>query len=88
MKHAHYDQLTGKILGFYADDIHQNIPEPAIELTEDEWQDSLANRKIVQDGVLVAAPEPKPSPELTPTQKLAASGLTVEELKELLGLTQ
>ena len=32
-------------------------------------------------------PEPEPVPELTPAEKLAASGLTVEELKELLGLT-
>ena len=36
-------------------------------------------------------PEPAPEPvapvELTPAEKLAASGLTVEELKSLLGLT-
>jgi len=36
-------------------------------------------------------PEPAPEPvapvELTPAEKLAASGLTVEELKGLLGLT-
>ena len=32
-------------------------------------------------------PQPEPVPELTPAQKLAASGLTVEELKQLLGLS-
>ena len=32
------------------------------------------------------APEPEPVPELTPAEKLAASGLTVSELKELLGI--
>jgi hypothetical protein len=32
------------------------------------------------------APEPAPIPELTPAEKLAASGLTVDELKQLLGL--
>ncbi len=31
-------------------------------------------------------PQPEPTPELTPAEKLAASGLTVEELKQLLGL--
>jgi hypothetical protein len=31
-------------------------------------------------------PQPEPVPELTPAEKLAASGLTVEELKELLGI--
>jgi len=30
--------------------------------------------------------QPEPIPELTPAEKLAASGLTVEELKQLLGL--
>lgn len=34
------------------------------------------------------APEPPPPPpEPTPAEKLAASGLTVDELKQLLGLT-
>ena len=32
------------------------------------------------------APEPEPVPEPTAAEKLAASGLTVDELKELLGL--
>jgi len=31
-------------------------------------------------------PQPEPVPELTPAEKLAASGLTVEELKTLLGI--
>jgi hypothetical protein len=45
------------------------------------------------DGEFVAPPqevlpaiEADPIPELTPAEKLAASGLTVEELKQLLGL--
>ena len=32
------------------------------------------------------APEPQPVPELTPAEKLANAGLTIEELKGLLGL--
>jgi len=32
-------------------------------------------------------PEPEPPVELTPAEKLAASGLAVDELKELLGLS-
>jgi hypothetical protein len=31
-------------------------------------------------------PQPEPPLELTPAEKLAASGLTVDELKELLGI--
>jgi hypothetical protein len=34
------------------------------------------------------APEPEPIPELTTEQKLEATGLTVEELRTLLGLTE
>lgn len=39
------------------------------------------------EGNTPLPPDPIPEPEpLTPQQKLEASGLTVEELKELLGL--
>ena len=41
------------------------------------------------DGEFIAPPRPEPpapSAPLTPAEKLAASGLTVAELKELLGL--
>jgi len=41
---------------------------------------------VAQGGVTEPAPEPEPVPELTPAEKLAASGLTVEELKTLLGI--
>lgn len=42
---------------------------------------------VAQGGVPEPAPEPAPVPELTPAEKLASSGLTVAELKDLLGLT-
>jgi hypothetical protein len=32
------------------------------------------------------APEPEPVPELTPAEKLANAGLSIDELKGLLGL--
>jgi hypothetical protein len=40
------------------------------------------------DGEFIAPPQPEPEPvvELTAAEKLAQSGLTVAELKELLGL--
>ena len=42
------------------------------------------------DGEFIAPPQPEPKPAppapLTPAEKLAKSGLTVAELKELLGL--
>ena len=42
---------------------------------------------VEQGGTPEPAPIPEPPVELTPAEKLAASGLTVEELKGLLGLT-
>ena len=41
---------------------------------------------VEQGGTPEPAPEPVAPVELTPAEKLAASGLTVEELKSLLGL--
>ena len=52
----------------------QTGEEKIIPLTEEEVAEIQARE-----------PEPEPEP-LTPQQKLEAAGLTVEELKELLGL--
>ena len=41
---------------------------------------------VEQGGTPEPAPIPEPPVELTPAEKLAASGLTVAELKGLLGL--
>ena len=46
-----------------------------IELTPEEIEE-LQNR-----------PQPEPPPELSPQQKLERAGLTILELKELLGLS-
>jgi len=90
MKYAHYNQETGEILGFYSKNIHEIIPEPAIELTEEEWQNALncENCAAVKDRALVITPyvaPPEPEP-LTAQQKLENAGLTVDELKTLLGI--
>ncbi|QGQ95878.1 hypothetical protein EHS13_13830 [Paenibacillus psychroresistens] len=50
--------INGKIIGFYNDDVHteEQIPETAIEITEEQWQDALSNpRKYrVISGVFTA----------------------------------
>lgn len=42
MKHAEFDQ-TGKIVGYYADDIHtpDQIPQNTIPITYEEWSDCI-----------------------------------------------
>ena len=48
---------------------------------------SVPNSGIIFDGTtFTTLPPPVPPAPLTPEQKLAASGLTVDELKTLLGL--
>lgn len=41
MKYAHYDKDTKRLLGYYDDEIHENIPEPNIEISDGEWRESL-----------------------------------------------
>ena len=55
-------------------------PDPA----NTDYQAFLA--WVEQGGTPEPAPIPEPPVELTPAEKLAASGLTVAELKSLLGL--
>jgi hypothetical protein len=81
--------------------IKTNSGESVIRINDDESTTSIpfavANTDyqaylewVAQGGVPEPAPEPEPEPEpvpeLTPAEKLAASGLTVEELKVLLGI--
>lgn len=60
-KYANAD-ANGKIIAYYTDDIHtpEQIPETAFPITDEEWQDSVANpgKYEVQLGKLVLAPLP------------------------------
>ena len=50
--------------------------------------DYAAYLKWLNEGnTPLPAPEPEPAPVLTTEQKLNAAGLTVQELKDLFGLT-
>jgi hypothetical protein len=40
---------NGDYTGFYVEGIHENIPQPNIELTEEEWQQALSkNYKVIE----------------------------------------
>jgi len=43
MKYAHYNKKTGKLIGYFDDTIHQTIPEPNIQITEEQWQEAIDN---------------------------------------------
>lgn len=61
MKYAHYDEQTGEVKGYYADDVHDVIPTPNIELTEEAWQEACSKHMRVVDGVLEEIPPTPPT---------------------------
>ena len=51
MKYAHIDD-NGQILGWYDQDIHQSIPEPNVQVSEEVWQNALdSSHNTIIDGV-------------------------------------
>lgn len=58
-----------------------------VQQTEFEALMDQSNGGVTFDGeIFTALPPPPPPAPLTPQQKLEAAGLTVDELKQLLGL--
>jgi hypothetical protein len=41
MKYGHIEKTTNKLIGWYDKDIHDNIPVPNIEITDDEHNDYI-----------------------------------------------
>jgi len=51
MKYAHVD-TNGQILGWYESDIHDTIPEPNVQVTEEVWQNAIdSSHNTIIDGV-------------------------------------
>lgn len=50
---AHYNLETSEVIGYYPDfNDYNSIPEPNIEISEEEWHTSLCKKMKVVDGVL------------------------------------
>ena len=51
MKYANINE-NNKILGWYDDLVHKNIPTPNIEITDDVWRNAINNNhnKVNSDG--------------------------------------
>lgn len=61
MKYAHYDEQTGEVKGYYADDVHDVIPTPNIELTDEAWQEACSKHMRVVNGALEEIPPTPPT---------------------------
>lgn len=54
MKYAHLEKDTNKLLGWYSDDIHSDIPTPNIEVTDEVWQEAInINANCYEDGKFI-----------------------------------
>lgn len=54
MKYAHLEENTNKLLGWYDDSIHDSIPTPNIEVTENQWQDAInINANCYENGEFI-----------------------------------
>ena len=54
MKYAHLEENTNKILGWYNDDIHNIIPTPNIEVSEEVWQEAInINANCYENGKFI-----------------------------------
>lgn len=72
--------------GFYHSDIHETIPEGAIELTIDEWQALLAEQSagkhiLERDGEVIAV---DPAELLTDVQKTEQAAVLVRSERDAL----
>jgi len=48
MKYVHYDEVNGKLLGWYDKDIHYVIPTPNIEVSDEDWKIAInANANFI-----------------------------------------
>ena len=51
MKIAHVD-TNGQILGWYDEDIHESIPEPNVQVSEEVWQNAIdSGHNTIINGV-------------------------------------
>ena len=49
MKYVHFKKETNEILGYYDDEIHENIPTPNFEISNDAWRQALSENANIAD---------------------------------------
>lgn len=68
---------NGNIIAYYSDEINSSIPSTAIQITDEQWQDSVNNigKYMIQNGALVTKPPPSDDELLVQSQQGKISDL-------------
>lgn len=54
MKYAHLEKDTNKLLGWYDNEIHLEIPTPNIKVNDEVWQEAInINANCYEDGKFI-----------------------------------
>ncbi|SFD94277.1 tail fiber assembly protein [Flavobacterium phragmitis] len=69
---------NGEYTGFYVEGIHENIPEPNIDLTEEEWQQALSKDYKVIEGKHIHFPFVQSPEELLENIRATRNTLLIE----------
>ncbi len=77
MYKATYNE-NGEYTGFYVEEIHNIIPKPNIELTEEEWQQALSKNYKVIEGKHTFSPFAQNKEELLENLRTKRNTLLVE----------
>ncbi|MDY0990255.1 hypothetical protein BSF41_40660 [Flavobacterium sp. ACN2] len=77
MYKATYNE-NGEYTGFYVEEIHENIPQPNIELTEEEWQQGLSKNYKVIEGKHAFFPATQNKNEFLENLRIRRNALLVE----------
>lgn len=74
---ATYDNV-GEYTGFYTEEIHKNIPQPNIELNEEEWQQALSKNYKVINGIHTYSPFIQNQQEILENIRTTRNALLIE----------
>lgn len=69
---------NGEYTGFYVDGIHENIPQPNIELNDEEWQQALSKDYKVVNGVHKYSPFTQNQKDILENLKITRNALLIE----------
>jgi hypothetical protein len=80
---AHYDEVTAKVKGFFSNELHSEIPEPNIKITEEQWQTCLQEQgtyKVLEGNFITVRPS---SLDIKAQMKNSLNNIYIPQFDEL-----